>query len=122
MKRNMDVIRKIALALNDADGLVSAVDGVSEDEFNYNAHLMIEAGLAKGRALQVDQSINPVCVDLFRLTWAGHDFADVIKDDTIWNKAKEHVMKPAAAWSFGVLLEYLKVEAKTRIPGLNGLL
>ena len=122
MNRNMDAIRNIVLALDSAKGIVSSVKGIDEDTFNYNAYLLIEAGLAKGQALEVDQSVHPVGVNLFRLTWNGHDFADAIKDDTIWNKAKEHVMKPAASWSFGVLLEYLKLEAKARIPGLDGLI
>lgn len=122
MKRDMDVIRKIVLAVDNAPGVVSSVDGIDEDIFNYHAYLLIEADLAKGRAMNVDQSVNPVVVDIFRLTWAGHDFADAIKDDTIWKKAKENVMKPAASWSFGILVEYLKMEAKARIPGLEGLI
>lgn len=118
----MDTIRKIILAVNDADGEVRNVAEIHDDAYNYHAVLLIEAGLTKGAVLQTDQSSNPDAVTIFRLTWEGHDFADAIKDDTVWNKAKEHVMKPAASWSFGVLIEYLKLEAKTRIPGLDGII
>lgn len=31
----------------------------------------------------------------------------------------EHVIKPSASWTFGVLLEYLKVEIRRHIPGLD---
>jgi hypothetical protein len=45
---------------------------------------------------------------LIRLTWAGHDFADAISEDNVWNKAKEHVLKPTASWTFDILMKYLE--------------
>jgi hypothetical protein len=38
-----------------------------------------------------------------------------MRDDTVWKKAKEHVLKPGASWTFDILKEWLKAEAKSRL-------
>lgn len=116
MKRDMDIVRKIALALRDSDKMLNSVDGIEDPQFRMHAQLLIEARLAEGTASKTIHNQNfPMHVMLFRLTWAGHDFADSIDDETLWKKAKEHVIKPGASWSFGVLGEWLKMEMKTRL-------
>ena len=117
MNRDMDVIRRIALRLRETDDALSALDGVADEAFNYNAQLMIEAGLADGSAVgSVHGKIGvPLSVCLFRLTWEGHDFADSIKDETLWEKAKEKVVKPTGSWTFGILKEFIKFEIKRRL-------
>ncbi|MGO8839441.1 MAG: DUF2513 domain-containing protein [Limisphaerales bacterium] len=49
-----------------------------------------------------------------RLTWAGHDFLDAARNDTIWNKAKDEFLKPGISWTFSILFEWLKQEARQR--------
>lgn len=109
MHRDMEVIRQIILAAKEADGVsVSGIPGVSDEVFSFNAALLIEAGLAKGRLQEQGDPPLPTMVDIFRLTWAGCDFADSINDETIWEKAKENIIKPGASWTFVLLGEYLK--------------
>jgi hypothetical protein len=108
MKRDMDIIRKIVLTLRDSDTVISKVEGIPDNEYLVHAQLVIEAGLAEGNIAKSGHNLAiPGHVRLVRLTWPGQDFADAIKDDNIWNKAKEHVMKPAASWTFDILLKYL---------------
>jgi hypothetical protein len=52
-----------------------------------------------------------------RLTWAGHDFLDSSRDNKIWQLAKEHVIKPGVSWSFLILVEWLKLEARRQFFG-----
>ena len=118
MQRNMDTIRKIVLAVRDAPGVVNSVDGVSADEFAHHVQLLDEAGLVVAAIQSNGKQLAKLAI-IFRLTWAGHDFADSIADDSLWNKAKENIIKPTASWTFGILLEYLKVEIRSRIPGLD---
>jgi Hypothetical protein (DUF2513) len=118
MKRDMDIVRKIVLAVRGAPDVVNSVEGVSTEEFAFHAQLLEEAGLVTV-ALQGGEKRIARAAVIFRLTWAGQDFADSIIDDTLWKKAKENVLKPSASWTFGILVEYLKVEIKTRIPGLD---
>jgi len=120
MHRDMDVIRKIVLAVRSAPDAVSSVDGITKQDFAYHAQLLDEAGLISAAIQGQGKRIAETAV-IFRLTWAGQDFADSIIDDTLWNKAKENIIKPSASWTFGILLEYLKYEIKRRIPGLDQL-
>ncbi len=59
----------------------------------------------------------PNKVWLNRLTMSGHDFVDAIKDETIWNKAKDHFFKPAVSWTLNILLEYMKEEIRRQVFG-----
>jgi len=53
-----------------------------------------------------------------RLTSAGHDFCDGIRHDTIWNKAKEHILKPGASHGLSILVEWVKIEVHQRVFGI----
>lgn len=114
MQRDMDVIRTIVLAVRQSDKPMSALPGIDPILFATHVELLDEAGLIRA-ILQPDNLGNARAAIIMRLTWAGHDFADSILDDTIWRKAKETILKPAASWSFGVLLEFLKLEIKHRV-------
>jgi hypothetical protein len=82
-----------------------------------HVQLLDEAGLVQAALQGGDKRISTGAL-VFRLTWAGHEFADSILDDTLWKKVKDHVIKPSASWTFGILLEYLKVEIRRHIPEL----
>lgn len=116
MKRDMDVIRKLVLTLRDTDKPVTKVEGLDSATYLTHAQLLIEAGLAEGSAAKtINGHSYPASVMLTRLTWQGHDFADSVMDDTLWKKAKENVIKPSASWTFGILAEWIKMEAKSRL-------
>lgn len=120
MKRDMDLIRMIILGARETPNgsPLMGVPGVADETFAEHVQILEEAGLLF--AAIAPKGMQPAKkAAVWRLTWAGHDFADSILDDTIWNKAKEHVIKPSASWTFGVLLEYLKVEIRRHIPGLD---
>jgi hypothetical protein len=113
----MDTIRTIVLAVRDATGTVSEVDGIAHDQFVMHAQLLMEAGLVEGDVLGGSRRL-PQDAAIFRLTWAGHDFADAVRDDTLWNKAKGVVLKPAASWTFNALLDFLKAEIARQTIGI----
>ncbi|WP_067042966.1 DUF2513 domain-containing protein [Moritella sp. JT01] len=57
----------------------------------------------------------------FGLTWAGYDFADTIKNDEIWNKAKDSVSSKLSGLPFDVLKAVLIGLCKDAIKGtVNG--
>jgi hypothetical protein len=114
MQRDMDLVRQIILAVRDAHSHIAKLDGVDADTFCEHALLLQEAGL-------IEASINviqhkPKTAIIWRLTWAGHDFAQSIVDDTLWNKAKDNVIKPMASWTFAILVDYLRGEITRYIP------
>ena len=118
MKRDIDLIRTILLSMEANEhgfaGTSPAIEGHSEEQIGYHVYLMGQAGLittADATCLS-DQSPNAIPLSI---TWAGHDFLDSVKDETLWKKAKTIVLKPAAGVAFDVLVEWVKAEAKQRL-------
>ena len=98
MKRDMDLIRKMLLAMEaDASGFVSQtieIPDYTQEEINYHAILLGEAGLAVVSETKTrDGSI--AIVD--RLTWAGHEFLDTSRENKTWNQAKDVIAKVGGA-------------------------
>lgn len=115
MKRDMDITRTIVFAVRDSSVPVSGVQGIPPEVFAYHAQILEEAGMVEASLLPDDGKRPATVADIFRLTWDGQDFADAAADDTVWNNAKDKILKPAASWTFAMLLEYLKVEAKAKL-------
>lgn len=89
MKRDMDLVREILLKMEEFpfDGRFHdvIVDGHADSEINYHIILLHEAGLIE--ALDVS-NLSCMCWRPQRLTYAGHEFLDAARSDTIWQKAK----------------------------------
>lgn len=118
MKRDLDLIRKLLLAIEAHEhGLFQeelVVDGYTEEQVGFHIYLIGEAGLAKVVENTHIHSQSPSAFPL-NLTWAGYEFLEAAKDETLWGKAKTHVIKPTGGVAFGVLVEWLKAEAKSRL-------
>ena len=119
MKRDMDIIRQILLNVEDDKypyGGRVHFDTVPDDVCAHHVALIFDAGLAEGRLIKTDaHGIVGASVD--RLTSTGHDFCDAIRQDTIWNKAKEHLLKPGAKYGLPVLVEWVKLEVRRLVFG-----
>ena len=80
MQREMDLIRKLVLAVRDSTGVVNKLEGVDELAYRYHANLLLEAGLAVGAASKEvigTGAPGPGHVMIFRLTWAGQKSYEV---------------------------------------------
>lgn len=87
MKRDMELIRKILLAVQDGQPN-KPIEGFTNDEVNYHRALVIDAGFIEGAVLKGNKEI-PVSVNLNKLTWAGHDFIDAIASESNWQQVKD---------------------------------
>jgi Hypothetical protein (DUF2513) len=89
MKRDMDLIRAILLALEEKSDLGAEIeiDGYDEAQIGYHCYLIVDAGLANGA--DVGSSESP-CEEFIAtgLTWAGHDFLDAAREPERWKKAQ----------------------------------
>jgi hypothetical protein len=120
MKRDMEIIRQILLNVEDDKyqlGESVRLDGIPDEICGRHVALILDAGLAVGHLHRADGD-GIVCADIERLTSAGHDFCDGIRQDTIWNKAKEHILKPGASYGLSVLVEYVKLQVHQRVFGV----
>lgn len=122
MKRDMDLIRRIALAVEnlEANRLLSGLADVEKAEYSMHAIWMEEAGLIRA-VVQEYTSGEAATVHIRRLTWEGCEFVEAIRDDTLWSKAKANVLRPGMSFTFGVLKDWLKTEITQGFPTLRNL-
>ena len=100
MKRDMDLVREILLAIEASDDDPRAwieldLPGRSKRELSYHVMLIHGAGL-----IEADDTCT-VGEDGFewqpkRLTYRGHEYLDTIRDPEIWRKTKEGGKKVGA--------------------------
>lgn len=90
MKRNMDLIRQILLAVEaHSSGYMPCelnIEDSSEEEIAYHTCLLKEAELIDGIESESRGGREVVPI---RLTWAGHEFLDASREPTRWQEAKE---------------------------------
>lgn len=92
MKRDMDLVRKILIAIeNSVDDEPGTID-LPHDEYNdvtvfQHVRLMHEGNLihaVEGRGFDKSAPWYP-----HSLTWHGHDFLDAVRDDAIWARVRQ---------------------------------
>lgn len=92
MKRDMDLLRALLLKIEEmpfSGGHLMGeiqIPGHSDEEVCYHAQLAQDAGLIEARFLKPTTYFA-----VERLTYAGHEFLDLARDDTRWASAKEKV-------------------------------
>ena len=93
MKRDLDLIRKILLKIEDSnvdEALTNIqIEGHEHDETAYHISLLKSAGFIEGEILYEIGSVVPSAYMIFGMTWEGHDFLDACRNEGIWVKAKE---------------------------------
>lgn len=105
MKRDMDLVRDILLALADSDeelwstSLVS--DKYSRGIVGYHFLILDEAGLIVANVHGADNDPYYIAV-ASRLTWEGNDFLDAVRDESIWKKVRSTIGKISGGASFEV--------------------
>ena len=108
MKRDMDLIRKILLHVEENDNLKFAIDRYEQREIAYHVRLLVEAELLKAVAIPV-LSGDIVLQDTGHtaLTWGGHEFLDAARDEGRWNKAKGIVKEKAGTVTVAAFTQLL---------------
>jgi hypothetical protein len=110
MNRDMDLARRIMRQVESAspyDGRPLKLDlpDVPADVASYHLQLLSEAGLVE--VYDVSSHDGPHYLAK-RLTWQGHEFLDASRNDTVWAKAKDIVVKQGGAVTFEILQVVLK--------------
>jgi hypothetical protein len=121
MKRDMDLIRKILLTVQDMDAVDTTevvVENYDRDMVGYHIHLLLDAELLDGGKSATLR--NPYGYLVRRLTWDGHEFLDLARNDTIWNKAKAFVAERGLDISIKVLVPVLTQLVTERLGLTNG--
>lgn len=90
MKRDMDLIRKLLLAYEEADPAneeyVPDIEGYDVKTIDYHIKLMVDAGFLE--KIFGPSYLLPEQRYWCRLNWAGHDFLEDSRDEVRWKEAK----------------------------------
>lgn len=105
MKRDMNLIRLLLLETEGEDPKLD-LSAHTEEQRVYHSALLIEAGLVHGETV-LDGNGQPVGTVILRPTWAGHEFLDAARNDTIWHKAGERIKKSGVDVTLSLLKEVL---------------
>jgi hypothetical protein len=122
MKRDLDLIRNILLAVENNPKLdghrmllpdITTFPTLANTDralLNYNIRLLISAKYLTGQEGAVRPHVSA-------LTWKGHELLDDIRDEGIWDKAKEKIGGLQSV-AISVVAEIAKSEIKKHL-GLN---
>jgi hypothetical protein len=113
MQRDMDLIRRILL-YTETNSMPSTlcfapqIEGYTAEQIGYHIVLLKEADFIDAVA---PGKYGPVW-GIRGLTWAGHDFLDAARNDTLWESTKRLVKDKAGSVSLDVLKALLVEGAK----------
>lgn len=92
MQRDMDLVRKILFALEAKEHTGATIGlqigGYTGENIAYHCKMMKENGLIDVYTEQRMGNNQLYCFTVGDLSWAGQDFLDKIRQDTVWNKTK----------------------------------
>jgi hypothetical protein len=120
MKRDFDLVRTILLCLENAqndpaEAIDLTIDGCSGALVSYHVLIMHEAGLIVAEESPFSDNTD---WEPKRLTWAGHEFLDNARNDTIWRRAKDAVGSSLGTVSLAVLQDVLASIVKAQVRAL----
>jgi hypothetical protein len=117
VRRDMDLVRKILLALEEHEHGFGPnpliVEGYSAEQIGYHIHLMAQGELVIGLDDTTFGAQSPKAI-ASSVTWKGHEFLDASREPSMWNRAKGLAGR-AGNSSFTVLLETLTRTALKQI-------
>lgn len=110
MTRDWEIIREILMRLESTSSPnayvnANSFDGLPEQEVAYNMRLLGEAGYIEARILNSssgDGKINAALAT--RLTTAGHDLLDTMRNVSVWNKVKEKFTSKGIDMTFDLVV------------------
>lgn len=118
MKRDMDLIRSLLLEIEANDALADPV--VEDPKIVDHLKQLDESNFVEGLHFIETRGGPAGCQPLpgLRITSAGHDFLDSIRNDTVWSKTKARLSAVGGATAIGVI-KSLAIEVSKEALGLK---
>src|SRR5262249_35184947 len=103
---NMDLVRMILMRIEDSQSGWAAhpfgIEGFTPEQVGYHAHIMKEDGLIEAADVTTLQSKGPEAMPR-ALTWKGHEFLDLARNQKRWKQGKAVIGKigsaPISVWT-----------------------
>jgi hypothetical protein len=123
MKRDMELIRDLLLSIESRDDddydyyscTLKLTTAQSPEKVKGHLLLLIDAKLIDAKPM-TNGGLDEVYIK--RMLWAGHEFLDSTKDESIWKDVKDIVAKKGLSMesiSFGVLTQLLASVVKQHL-------
>lgn len=97
MKRDMDLIRKIMFAIEEEYSGEAIqplrIEGYDKTTIALHCKLLYEYGLVDHYKPIGADDIPIITFYVGNLTWEGYDFLEKVRQDTVWNKTKDTIVK-----------------------------
>ncbi|MCZ6653911.1 MAG: DUF2513 domain-containing protein [Planctomycetota bacterium] len=118
MKRDMDLVRKILLAIEGHDHSRAPkqikLKGYADEQIQFHVWLMGRAGLLD--VSEVSHSLSTSHRAIPRnITWEGYEFLELARQDSLWEKAKRKVSEAGAGLTLDVIKGVLAQLAKEAV-------
>jgi hypothetical protein len=122
MKRDMELVRKILLAVEESDdahrrGMRPKIDGYEDDMIQVHVGLLWRKGLIN--ALDGSSRDGESYV-ITGLTWEGYDFIEAARNETTWRKAMQVVKEKGGGVTLEIMKELLKKFLAEQVLGGSG--
>jgi DNA-binding transcriptional ArsR family regulator len=116
VKRDLDLVRRILLHLEEGEASPSSLgvfveDGYDIGAIHYHLRLLHDAGLIEADEIVPGQWWPE------RMTWSGHEFLDAARNEDLWRETKRRVEKGAGGAPFSVFHELLLRGLRKRLSG-----
>ncbi len=111
MKRDMDLVRKILLSIEEQYEDVALydfkIDGYDMKTVAYHCNILYTGGFIEDFA--GNYSDNEICdFAISGLTWEGHEFLDIIRNDEVWNKTKDTIKQKKLPYALDIFRDIAK--------------
>jgi hypothetical protein len=106
MKGDFELIRNLLNQLEYLPACTSVselnAEGFSSQEIMEHVELLLDADFLRGKIIPNTDG-KPEKYLIHRITWAGHEFLALAKNDTVWKSALEQIKKAGSAVTIGIL-------------------
>jgi hypothetical protein len=126
MKRDLELVKQLLLIVERHEQAWiygnPEVDGFTSEQIAYHIELLCEAGLLQSDFKQREQMLTGDPDgrrdlqdyknrrgnrDMFRLTWTGHEFLEMSRNERFWNKAKTAVQQATGGLAIDLVRMHL---------------
>lgn len=114
MRRDMDLVRYILKRTEEYDRQIEYDELVTEcwpmQDVAYHVEVMYECGLLDARVIK-DSNGGAVRGFVNGLTWAGQDYLDAIRNDTVWTRTKRRVAAALGSTTMDIIKQVAIAES-----------
>jgi hypothetical protein len=111
-RRDFNLIRAILLEAEEPGAHAFSYDEFDRRMVQNHLQLLIEGGYLSGSIMREASGLSHVVAD--RLTWAGHDLLALLKNPSVWQRARSAMLDKGGRAHLQTLTEWLKSQYAAR--------